>query len=111
MSIGWLLGPAGLRDIQVCTASSLHRRTVLAERVLHCDAPVAKGEQVAAVGLDARAVGPGAGEGPFRHAPLAVDEVPAIAPLRIGKVLPGLGECDAHSLAALVAGAAGERAA
>src|SRR5881409_283666 len=87
-------------------ASILQGRAVLAERVLHCDAAVAEGEQVAAVGLDARAVGLGAGERPFRHAKVAVHEVAAVAPLRVGEAGPGLREGGAHGLAAGMARAA-----
>ena len=42
--------------------------------------------------LDARGVCAGSGEGPLRHPPLAGDEVARIAPVRIGKRGPNLGE-------------------
>ncbi len=57
-------------------------RACLAEHVLELDLPVLEGEDVDAVGLDAAAVGGGAGEGPLRGAEVAVHEVHAVDPLR-----------------------------
>ena len=50
--------------------------------------------------LDARAIGAGAGERPFRDASVAAHEVARIAPMRIGIGGPHFGETRSHRLAA-----------
>src|SRR6516225_3814810 len=73
-------------------------RTFLAERALDCDQPVAELEKIAAFCLDAPALCMGAAEYPFRHAALARDVVPALAPTRIGERLEDGLEGRAHSV-------------
>ena len=82
-------------------------RPRLAEDVLAPDLAAAEAEQIDAVDLDPAAVGGGAGEGPFGDAEVAVDEMLAPRPLRIGHARPRRGERLAHRVAADVARAAG----
>jgi len=65
------------------------RGAILSVGVLECDSPVAEAEQIAAMYLDARSVGSGAGERPLRHPTISADEMLSIAPMR-GKFLKPL---------------------
>src|SRR4029079_6163809 len=74
------------------------RRSVLSVGVLERDFPVPKVEEVATVHLDSDTVAASSRECPLGHAAIAVDEVPRVSPVRIGKGLPDRRESGADRI-------------